>query len=115
VKRVLIIHRSQEKRDGLSFALEKAGFRTAAAEDTEAGFRRLSETDPDVVIVADNSPGGQKLCSRIRDFSAVPLIVLGKGDGLASVMMLEKGADVYLNESVSSRELVAWVYSLLRR
>ena len=30
-------------------------------------------------------------------------------------MMLEMSADVYLNEMVSSKELVARVYSLLRR
>lgn len=115
MKRILIIHQRQEERARLSLALERAGFQMVVAEDTEGGLEKLRETSPDIVIMAEDSSRGKELCSQMRDSSGAHLIILGRGDQLARVMMLEKGADVYLNEPVSPRELAAWVWSLLRR
>ena len=114
MKKVLIVYPPGTERAIMIPALESAGFQVASAEDSEAGLRTLYQICPDTIILAD-SPEGQKLCSRIRDFSNAPIIVLGKGDELAKVKMLEIGADVYLTKPVSSEELVVRVHSLLRR
>jgi DNA-binding response OmpR family regulator len=114
MNRVLTIYPQGVERAMMLSALEGAGFQADTAEDDETGLRKLYEIRPDVVILADDIDS-EELCSRVRDFFNVPIIVLGKGDELVRVKMLEMGADVYLNEPVSPEELVARMHSLLRR
>ena len=113
--RILIIHHSQEETDKVRANLERAGFQVVTAESSETGLRKLYQTCPDTVIMADSSAEGQKLCSHIRDISDIPIVVLGNGDEIARVTMLELGADVYLSQTVIAEELIARVHSLLRR
>jgi DNA-binding response OmpR family regulator len=114
MERVLIIYPQGGEREMAISALKGAGFQVATAEDGETGLRKLYETRPDVVILADEL-NGQDLYPCIRYFPNVPIIVLGKGDELVRVKILEMGADIYLNTLVSPEELVARVHSLLRR
>jgi DNA-binding response OmpR family regulator len=59
---------------------------------------------------------GKELCSRLRQVSYVPIIVLGSGQEVTDrVKMLEAGADAYMSRPPDTAELVARVRSLLRR
>ena len=113
MRKILIIHQHQEERERLAFALESAAF-LLTAEDIEGRLKKLCETSLDIVIMADSSPRGQELSCRMREFSGIPLVVLRRGNKPARLIVLEMGADVYLNEPVSPKQLVARVYSLLR-
>jgi len=115
VTRILIIHDSQEEKQKMRVTLESVGFQVVTAENNQTALRKLYQTCPHTVIMADNSAEGHKLCSHIRGISNIPIVVLGSGDEIARVTMLELGADVYLGQTVIAEELIARVRSLLRR
>jgi DNA-binding response OmpR family regulator len=86
--------------------------------DGYQGLSRIYENRPDLVIMAEQAPGvmGKELCSRLRQVSYLPIIVLGSGqEATDEVSMLEAGADAYMSRPPDTVELVARVRSLLRR
>lgn len=115
MRRVLVVNLREEERKKVTRILQRAGFQVVSAEDGESAIRALYQSRPDLVIMGDDSIEGRDLCPRIRDSARIPIIVVGKGDEFSTVIMLELGADMYLRELVSSRELVARVQALLRR
>jgi len=98
-------------------ALIKAGFKLITATDSEESIKKLYASRPCVVIMSDDlaSAGEKKLHVRIRELSAVPCIVLGHKDYIGRAMMVEEGADLYLDSSIRPRALVAFVRSLIKR
>src|SRR5262245_7528081 len=59
---------------------------------------------------------GMGLARRVRDESAIPIIMLtGRRDEADRVMGLELGADDYVTKPFSSRELLARIRAVLRR
>ena len=96
-------------------ALEDSGFQVTSAADSETALRDFYETYPDLIILADVSQGGRDFCHKVRRVSRMPIIVMGEGNTHHRVVMLEMGADIYLVEPVGIKELVAWVFSFLRR
>ena len=74
---------------------------------------------PDLVLLDVVMPGmdGWQTCSRIRDISDVPIIMLTAHEKTEEdiVRALDYGADDYLIKPVRSRELVARVRAVMRR
>ena len=83
------------------------------------GLQLLFAHKPDIVLLDMIMPkmDGWQTCSRIRDVSDVPIIILTgeKSDEDDIVRGLEYGADDYLLKPVGNRELVARVQAVLRR
>ena len=72
----------------------------------------------DLVILDLKLPGedGMQIAQRLRNDSAVPIIMLtGRKEEADRVMGLELGADDYLTKPFSPRELLARIRALLRR
>ncbi len=71
------------------------------------------------LIVLDlklRSEDGMNLARRLRDESAIPIIMLtGRSDEADRVMGLELGADDYITKPFSPRELLARIRTVLRR
>ena len=73
---------------------------------------------PDVILLDLILPGkdGLTLCSEIRSFSNVPIIMItAKKDEIDILLGLETGADDYVCKPFSPREVVARVKAVLRR
>jgi DNA-binding response OmpR family regulator len=91
----------------------------ATAVATGAEMLRMLEREPiDVVLLDLRLPGedGMALARRVREISAVPIIILsGRSDEADRVMALELAADDYVTKPFSPRELVARIRALLRR
>ncbi|MBU2009862.1 MAG: response regulator transcription factor [Chloroflexi bacterium] len=117
--RVLLISGKEALRAGVASALEEAGFQVTHVPDGYQGLRSVYEASPDLVIMAEDLPpaGGAQVCSRLRQVSHLPIIVLGSGGtkGTGEIEMLEVGADAYMPKPPNPAELVARVRSLLRR
>ena len=103
----------------IRFNLEAAGYRVACAATGDEAFTALAKKDfPDLVILDIMLPGqdGFEVCSRIREVSMVPIIMLtargGEGD---KVKGLRLGADDYVVKPFSAQELLARVEAVLRR
>jgi two-component system, OmpR family, KDP operon response regulator KdpE len=89
-----------------------------AAADGEAGVKRFSCDQPDVVLLDVMLPGmsGFEVLRQIRRMSDVPVIMLtGRAEDIDQVRGLELGADDYIAKPFSHRALEARIKSVLRR
>jgi two-component system KDP operon response regulator KdpE len=99
--------------------LTQKGYEVFTATDGQEALRLLFAHKPDLVILDVMMPklDGWQTCSRIREISDVPILMLtGKKKSKADIVRgLDYGADDYLIKPVESRELVARVRAILRR
>ncbi|MBW2480306.1 MAG: response regulator transcription factor [Deltaproteobacteria bacterium] len=115
---ILIIDDDQKLNELLKGFLSDFGFRVLAATHPDKGFKKLKQKAPDLVILDVMLPGmdGFEVCKKIRQQSAVPIIMLtARGELMDKVVGLELGADDYLPKPFEPRELVARIHSVLRR
>ena len=88
------------------------------ANDGETALELFQEFSPDLLITDLSMPemDGIELCRKIRQFSAVPIIVLSvKGEEKTKVTALDAGADDYITKPFGMDELLARVRATLRR
>ena len=92
--------------------------RVTAVADGRAMNAVLAEHVVDLVVLdlKLQSEDGMSLARRLRDESAIPIIMLtGRAEEADRVMGLELGADDYLTKPFSPRELLARIRTILRR
>jgi DNA-binding response OmpR family regulator len=112
---VLIVEPDQGVSAKIAVTLEGAGFKTTVVGDVRDGLRKLHESYPDLVIIAEDLPlvNGGEAVLRFRQASYVPILVLGSAN--QPIEVLELGADAYINQPLKLRELIPRVRSMLRR
>ena len=97
---------------GKDYSVVKAG-------SGQEALRVLFEEKPDMVLLDVVMPGmdGWQTCTRIREVSDVPVIMLtGKKTTEDDIVLgLSHGADEYLVKPVGNKELLARVQAVLRR
>ena len=117
-KRILVVDDEQEITFVLRSGLTKHGYDVRVAGDGEAALDLFQAWTPDLVItdLAMPNMNGLKLCQRLRETSAVPIVVLSvKGDEATKIEALDTGADDYLTKPFGMGELLARVRASLRR
>jgi DNA-binding response OmpR family regulator len=115
---VLLAEDDTERRLELRRALEQEGHLVVEAADGPAALHALSRRRLDLVVLdlALRGVGGVEVLGRLRRRSGVPVLVLARAPSEANtVQVLDAGADDYLVEPCSFRELAARVRALLRR
>ncbi|MGZ4482245.1 MAG: response regulator transcription factor, partial [Gaiellales bacterium] len=98
--------------------LERDGYTVLWVRSGEEGLAELPRHPVRIVILDIGLPGmdGLEVCRRIRARSQVPILMLTARDEEADrVSGLEVGADDYVLQPFSPRELVARVKAILRR
>src|SRR5579884_1377970 len=98
--------------------LEFEGFEVHKASDGKKALELITNSSPDLVILDIMMPGmdGFAVCSAVREFSAVPIIILtALGRDQEKVRAFELGVDDYLTKPFSLEELIARVRAVLRR
>lgn len=98
--------------------LQASGYKTLAAADGYAALKVVQEENPDLVILDVMMPGldGYETCRRIREYSAVPIIMLtARGAQVDRIAGLDVGADDYMTKPFAVGELLARVRAVLRR
>ena len=103
---------------GIKFSLEQDGMKVDAAYDGEEALQLARENNYDLILLDVMLPKieGTDVCQQIREFSAVPVImVTAKGDDLDKIMGLEYGADDYVTKPFNIIELKARIKAILRR
>lgn len=117
-KRILVVDDEQEITFVLRSGLAKHGYDVRVAGEGEAALDLFRAWTPDLVItdLAMPNMGGLTLCQRLREISAVPIIVLSVRDNEATkVEALDAGADDYVSKPFGMGELLARVRATLRR
>ena len=102
----------------ISDYLGKHDLRVTVVEDGRA-MKDVLATEVVDLIVLDlklRTEDGMNLARKLRDESAIPIIMLtGRNDEADRVMGLELGADDYVTKPFSPRELLARIRTVLRR
>lgn len=115
---ILVVDHDPAVRQLLSEYLAANDFRATTVADGAAMRALLGKEVVDLVLLdlkleADD---GMDLAWRLRDESAIPIVMLGhRSEEADRVMALELGADDYVTKPFSPRELLARVRAILRR
>ena len=116
--KILMVEDDQSLINGLSFAIEKAGYEIEIAR-TSAEMRKLwPDGNFDLVILDVSLPDGIgfDLCRDIRQTSKVPIIFLTAADEEADIVMgLDIGGDDYITKPFKLAVLMSRINALLRR
>ena len=115
---VLVVEDEQNIIDVISAYLSKEKFIVFQAMDGEEALETFKSKEIHLVILDLMIPkiSGEEVCSRIRNSSDVPIIMLtAKSDEESRIDGLSIGADDYVVKPFSPRELVERVKALLRR
>ncbi len=116
--KVLTIDDDPAMTELITLLLKTHGLDAYMANSGEEGLHMIQEISPDVVILDLMMPGmdGWQVCSQVRSFSAVPILILSALDSPGLVARaLDGGADDYLVKPVPSGVLVAHLNNLVRR
>jgi DNA-binding response OmpR family regulator len=100
------------------YNLEAAGYEVITAANGEEALSLVAGKSPDLVILDLRLPDvdGFEVCTKIREFSPVPVIMLtAKGEERDKVAGLHLGADDYVTKPFGAGELMARVEAVLRR
>ena len=118
MKTILVVDDEPKIADLARDYLEHAGFTVRTAADGAAALAAVRRDRPDLVVLDLGLPGldGLDVTRAIRRDSNLPVIMLtARDDELDKLVGLELGADDYLTQPFSPRELVARVRAVLRR
>ncbi len=103
---------------GIRFNLQNEGYEVITGSDGLEAVAAVREQQPDLVVLDVMMPNmdGMTACSKIREFSDVPIILLtAKTDDMDKLMGFDQGADDYLTKPFNILELKARIRALLRR
>ena len=116
--KILTIDDDPAMTELLTLFLKMHGHDAYMANSGEEGIRLVHKISPDVVILDLMMPDmdGWQVCSELRSFSDVPILVLSALDSPGMVASaLDAGADDYLVKPVPSGVLIAHLNTLTRR
>lgn len=118
-KKILVVDDEPSFSRLVTQVLTHSGYEVFAANDGQEALRLLYAHKPDLVLLDVVMPkmDGWQTCSRIREVSDVPVVMLtGRQKSEEDVVRgLDYGADEYLIKPIGNRELVARVKAVLRR
>lgn len=115
---VLVVDDDAHLLDALTIYLSKREWRVVAASNGEDALQVFVQNPADLVVLDIMMPGmdGWELCSRLRQITDVPIIMLtARGQDYDRKKGLRLGADDYVVKPFSLRELATRVATLLQR
>jgi two-component system KDP operon response regulator KdpE len=116
--RILVVDDEPRYVRAIQVNLEASGYQVLTARDGQTALELAAREKPDLILLDIRMPGldGYTACSRIREFSTAPIIMLSAlADSPDKVKGLDTGADDYVTKPFSADELLARVRAALRR
>lgn len=116
--RVLVVDDEPRYVLAIKVNLEVSGYEVITASNGKEAVELAATQEPDLIVLDIRMPGadGFETCRRIREFSAVPIIMLSAlAEDADKVKGLDTGADDYVTKPFSADELLARVRAALRR
>ena len=116
--RILVVDDEPQLTRVLLRSLTSKGYDVRIAGDGEFALQTFHDWPASLVItdLAMPNMGGLELCRKLRQTSAVPIIVLSvRGEEKTKVEALDAGADDYITKPFGMDELLARVRAALRR
>lgn len=116
--KILVVDDEDLLVKGIRFNLQNDGYGVITGSNGVEAVELVRTEKPDLIILDVMMPemDGLTACTRIREFSNIPVILLtAKTDDMDKLMGFEQGADDYLTKPFNILELKARVRALLRR
>ena len=103
---------------GIRFNLKSEGYEVITGSNGQEAVELTQKEQPDLIVLDVMMPvmDGLTACSKIREFSDVPIILLtAKVEDMDKLIGFDHGADDYLTKPFNILELKARIRALLRR
>ena len=116
--KILVVDDEMLLVKGIRFNLQNEGYDVITGCNGLEAVRLVQEQQPDRVVLDVMMPemDGLTACSKIREFSDVPIIMLtAKTDDMDKLLGFDHGVDDYLTKPFNILELKARIRALLRR
>jgi two-component system KDP operon response regulator KdpE len=116
--KVLVVDDDPQLSANIARMLTTCGYEVRIVREGGTAIASLRDRCPDLLIAALDMAGmdGLELCRRVRETSAVPIIIVSDdADSRSEVAALDSGADDYLLRPLTAERLVARVKAALRR
>ena len=116
--KILVVDDEKLLVKGIKFNLENDGYEVVTGADGMDAVELAAAGDIDLIVLDLMMPrmDGLEACTKIREFSGVPIIMLtAKSEDMDKLMGFEHGADDYLTKPFNILELKARIRALLRR
>ena len=116
--KILVVDDEELLVKGIRFNLMNEGYEIITGSNGLEAVALAQNQQPDLIILDVMMPemDGMTACSKIREFSDVPIILLtAKTDDMDKLMGFDNGADDYLTKPFNILELKARIRALLRR
>ncbi len=116
--KILVVDDEELLVKGIRFNLQNEGYEVISGGNGLDALSLAQSQKPDLIVLDVMMPemDGMTACSKIREFSNVPIILLtAKADDMDKLMGFDCGADDYLTKPFNILELKARIRALLRR
>ncbi len=116
--KILVVDDEELLLKGIRFNLQHDGYEVITGSDGLEAVDAARTQAPDLIVLDVMMPqmDGLTACSKIREFSNIPIILLtAKVDDMDKLMGFDYGADDYLTKPFNILELKARIRALLRR
>ena len=116
--KILVVDDEKLLVKGIKFNLENDGYEVVTGADGMDAVELAAAGDIDLIVLDLMMPrmDGLEACTKIREFSDVPIIMLtAKSEDMDKLIGFEHGADDYLTKPFNILELKARIRALLRR
>ena len=116
--KILVVDDEELLVKGIRFNLQNDGYEVITGFNGVEAVTLAQTQQPDLIILDVMMPemDGLTACSKIREFSNVPIILLtAKADDMDKLMGFDNGADDYLTKPFSVEELLARLRVTQRR
>ena len=117
-RQILVVDDEPQILRGLKVILRDAGYVVQTASTKTEALDAVAVRPPDAVVLDLVLPDGSgvDVCSKIREWTALPILVLSAvGDEREKVRALDAGADDYVTKPFGTDELLARLRAILRR
>ena len=116
--KILVVDDEDLLVKGIRFNLQTEGYEVLSGSTGVDAVNLAQTQNPDLIVLDVMMPemDGLTACSKIREFSNVPIILLtAKADDMDKLIGFDHGADDYLTKPFNILELKARIRALLRR
>ena len=118
MKKILVVDDEALLVKGIRFNLQNDGYEVITGSDGVEAVELAQSQKPDLIVLDVMMPrmDGLTACSKIREFSDVPIILLtAKTTDMDKLLGFDQGADDYLTKPFNILELKARIRAMLRR
>ena len=116
--KILVVDDEELLVKGIRFNLQNEGYDVITGTNGLEAVALTQSNNPDLIVLDVMMPemDGLSACSRIREFSDVPIILLtAKADDMDRLLGFDHGADDYLTKPFNILELKARIRAILKR